>query len=47
MRAQLTAYEQATTVFIFFNMLLSISATVFAVKSMDEIKAKQREEYNR
>mmetsp|Transcript_35943 Transcript_35943/g.80010 ORF Transcript_35943/g.80010 Transcript_35943/m.80010 type:complete len:189 (-) Transcript_35943:768-1334(-) len=45
--AKLTAYEQATTAFIFFNFLLSVAATVFAVKAIDEIKAKQRDEYNR
>lgn len=34
-------------VFIFFNFLLSIAATAFATKAIDEIKVKQREEYNR
>ena len=33
--------------FIFFNFLLSIAATVFATKAIEEIKVKQREEYNR
>ena len=33
--------------FIFFNFMLSIAATVFALKAVEEIKAKQREEYNR
>lgn len=32
---------------MFFNFLLSIGATVFAVKALDEIRAKQREDYNR
>ncbi|GAX78772.1 hypothetical protein CEUSTIGMA_g6209.t1 [Chlamydomonas eustigma] len=45
--SKLTAYEQATTALIFFNFVLSVCATVFAVKSMDEIKTKQREDYNR
>lgn len=45
--SKLSAYEQAITAFIFINFLLSMAATVFAVRSMDEIKAKQREDYNR
>lgn len=45
--AKLTAYEQAAAAFIFFSFALSVMATVFAVKAIDEIKAKQREDYNR
>lgn len=41
------AVPQAAAAFIFFNFLLSVAATMFAVKAIDEIKAKQREEYNR
>eukprot|EP01023_Acetabularia_acetabulum_P002477 TRINITY_DN1100_c0_g1_i1.p1 TRINITY_DN1100_c0_g1~~TRINITY_DN1100_c0_g1_i1.p1 ORF type:complete len:196 (-),score=24.43 TRINITY_DN1100_c0_g1_i1:489-1076(-) len=43
----LTGIEQAAAAFLFFNFFLSICATVFAVKAMDEIKLKQRDEYNR
>ncbi|KAK9800810.1 hypothetical protein WJX73_009734 [Symbiochloris irregularis] len=42
-----TPYENAAAAFIFFNFLLSIGATIFAIKALDEIKAKQREDYNR
>lgn len=42
-----TPYENAAAAFMFFNFLLSIGATVFAVKALDEIRAKQREDYNR
>lgn len=45
--AKLTAYEQAAAAFIFFNFVLSVAATFFAVRAIDEIKAKQREDYNR
>ncbi|KAK9824191.1 hypothetical protein WJX72_008436 [[Myrmecia] bisecta] len=45
--AGLTGYERAAAAFIFFNFVLSICATVFALKAVEEIKAKQREEYNR
>jgi hypothetical protein len=34
-------------VFIFFNFVLSICATVFAMKAIDEIKLKQRSAYDR
>lgn len=44
---QLSGFEKAAAAFIFFNFLLSVAATTFAVKALDEIKAKQREEYNR
>lgn len=44
---KLTSFEQAAAAFTFFNFLLSLLATVFAVKAIDEVKAKQREEYNR
>ncbi|DBA69105.1 TPA: hypothetical protein ACH3X2_013109 [Trebouxia sp. C0005] len=45
--AGLTSFERAAAAFIFFNFLLSIAATVFATKAIEEIKVKQREEYNR
>ncbi len=38
---------QAAAALIFLNFLLSCAATFFAVRAVDEIKAKQREEYNR
>ncbi|KAL3148954.1 hypothetical protein ABBQ32_001812 [Trebouxia sp. C0010 RCD-2024] len=40
-------YKMLGSAFIFFNFLLSIAATVFATKAIEEIKVKQREEYNR
>jgi predicted Kef-type K+ transport protein len=43
----LTSYEQAAAAFLFFNFCLSVAATVFAMKAVDEIRKKQREEYNR
>ncbi|GLC43437.1 hypothetical protein PLESTB_001557200 [Pleodorina starrii] len=45
--AKLTSFERAAATFIFFCFMLSLLATVFAVKAMDEVKSKQREEYNR
>jgi hypothetical protein len=45
--SKLSAYEQATTAFIFINFVLSIAASIFAIKSMEEIKQKQREEISR
>ena len=45
--SKLSSYEQAAAAFIFLNFILSCAATFFAVKAADEIKAKQREEYNR
>ncbi|KAF5837630.1 hypothetical protein DUNSADRAFT_4133 [Dunaliella salina] len=45
--AKLSAYEQASAAFIFFNFLLSVAATAFAVRAIDEIKQKQRDDYNR
>jgi hypothetical protein len=44
---RLTSFEKAAAAFIFFNFLLSVAATVFAVKALDEVKTKQREDYNR
>ncbi len=38
---------QAAAAFIFFSFLLSVAATFFAVKAIDEIKAKNREDLNR
>jgi hypothetical protein len=43
----LTAYEKASAAFLFFNFMLSVAATVFAMRAVDEIRSKQREEYNR
>ncbi|GIL73561.1 hypothetical protein Vretimale_5175 [Volvox reticuliferus] len=43
----LRSFERAAATFIFFCFLLSMLATVFAVKAMDEVKSKQREEFNR
>lgn len=42
-----SARLQAAAALIFFNFLLSCAATLFAVRAVDEIKAKQREDYNR
>jgi len=44
---KLTSYERAAAAFLFFNFVLSVAATVFAMKAVDEIKQKQREEYTR
>eukprot|EP00882_Tetradesmus_deserticola_P005835 GHRQ01006142.1.p1 GENE.GHRQ01006142.1~~GHRQ01006142.1.p1 ORF type:complete len:212 (+),score=82.53 GHRQ01006142.1:173-808(+) len=43
----LTAYEKASAAFLFFNFILSVAATVSAMRAVDEIRSKQREEYNR
>ncbi|MEW5302530.1 MAG: hypothetical protein WDW38_002314 [Sanguina aurantia] len=45
--SKLSSFEQAAAAFIFLNFVLSVCATFFAIKAMDEIKAKQREDYNR
>mmetsp|Transcript_3630 Transcript_3630/g.8230 ORF Transcript_3630/g.8230 Transcript_3630/m.8230 type:complete len:172 (-) Transcript_3630:1205-1720(-) len=42
-----SSYEKAGAVFVFFNFMLSIGATVFAVQAVGEMKEKTREEYNR
>ncbi len=42
-----SSYEKAGAVFVFFNFILSIGATVFAVQAVGEMKEKTREEYNR
>ncbi|QDZ20693.1 hypothetical protein HOP50_04g32150 [Chloropicon primus] len=42
-----SGYETAAAVFVFFNFLLSISATYFAVQAVSEIKEKTREEYSK
>ncbi|KAL6763956.1 hypothetical protein V8C86DRAFT_2484646 [Haematococcus lacustris] len=44
---KLTSYEQAAAALIFFSFLLSCAAMLCAVRAVDEIKAKQRDEYNR
>ena len=43
--AGLSTYEKGAAAFVFFNFLLSIAATVFAVKAVDEIRTKQREDF--
>lgn len=42
---QITSYEKAAAAGVFFNFILSIAATVFAVKAVNEIRSKQRETY--
>jgi hypothetical protein len=44
--AGLTSYEQAMTAFVFFNFFLSICAIFFAIRALDEIRQKNREELN-
>eukprot|EP01025_Chloroclados_australasicus_P005863 TRINITY_DN1187_c0_g1_i1.p1 TRINITY_DN1187_c0_g1~~TRINITY_DN1187_c0_g1_i1.p1 ORF type:complete len:220 (+),score=9.68 TRINITY_DN1187_c0_g1_i1:78-662(+) len=43
----LTGIEQSAASFLFFNFFLSICATIFAVKAMEEIKSRQRDNFNR
>mmetsp|Transcript_21518 Transcript_21518/g.38332 ORF Transcript_21518/g.38332 Transcript_21518/m.38332 type:complete len:178 (-) Transcript_21518:100-633(-) len=43
----LTPYEQSMCAFVFFNFLLSVLAIFFAVKALEEIKNKNKEEFNR
>ena len=43
--AGLSTYEKGAAAFVFFNFLLSTAATVFAVKAVDEIRTKQREDF--
>lgn len=43
----LTGYEKSAAAFVFISFLLSVGATVFAMKAVDEIRSKQREDYNR
>lgn len=43
----LNPYESTAAVFLFVNFVLSILAVFFAVKAVQEIKSKQREEYSR
>lgn len=43
----LTSYEKASAAFLFLNFILSCAATVFAMRAVDEMRTKQREEYNR
>lgn len=38
---------RAAAAFMFFNFFLSVCATAFAVRAVEEIQVKQREEYNR
>ena len=42
-----SSYEKAGAVFVFFNFILSVGATVFAVQAVSEMKEKTREEYDR
>ena len=42
-----SSYEKGAAVFVFFNFLLSVGATVFAVQAVSEMREKSREEYNR
>ena len=42
-----SGYEKAAAVFVFFNFLLSVGATVFAVQAVSEMREKTREEYNK
>jgi len=41
----ITPYENAAASFLFFCFVLSIGATVFAVKAIEEIRGKQKEEF--
>ncbi len=43
----LDGYEKTGAVFVFFNFLLSMAATFFAVQAVSEMRQKTREEYNR
>lgn len=44
---KLSAFERASATLVFFCFALSLLATVFAVKAIDEVKNKQREEFTR
>lgn len=41
----ITPYENAAAAFLFFCFVLSIGATYFAVKAIEEIRGKQKEEF--
>lgn len=43
----LTGYEKATAFFLLLMVLLAFAATALAMRAIDEIKLKQREEYTR
>ena len=43
--SSVSSYEKAAAAGVFFNFLLSMAATVFAVKAVNEIRSKQRETY--
>jgi len=43
----LTGYEKATAVFLLLQVALAACATALAMRAVDEIKAKNREEYSR
>lgn len=44
---QVQGIEKSAAAFMFFNFILSLCAAGFAVRAVEEIKVKQREEYNR
>lgn len=43
----LTGFEKATVFFLLLQIILAICATALAMRAIDEIKTKQREEYTR
>ncbi|KAI8463133.1 MAG: hypothetical protein J3K34DRAFT_475495 [Monoraphidium minutum] len=43
----LTGYEKATAFFFMLAVILAVAATAMAMRAIDEIKVKQREEYTR
>lgn len=43
----LTGYEKATAFFLLLQVALAICATALAIRALEEIKLKQREEYTR
>mmetsp|Transcript_10888 Transcript_10888/g.30836 ORF Transcript_10888/g.30836 Transcript_10888/m.30836 type:complete len:179 (-) Transcript_10888:104-640(-) len=43
----ISAYEKAMCAFVFFSFLLSICGISFAIKALEEIKQKSREDFNR
>lgn len=43
----LTSYENAAAAFLFICFVLSVGATIFALKAIEEIRGKQKEEFRR
>ena len=43
----LKGHEKAAIAFMFFNFLLSFSGTFLAVRALQDVRSKQKEEYNR